>query len=95
MSFALLFSGQGTLHPEMLPWLADDAILRAMCTRLGTPGWRSAVVEAKWTERNANAQSQLVADLLDISRAITGRIRISPSQRETSHYEKRSGAHNG
>ena len=25
MSFALLFSGQGTQHPAMLPWLADDA----------------------------------------------------------------------
>jgi signal transduction histidine kinase/CheY-like chemotaxis protein len=31
-------------------------------------------------ERNANAQNQLVADLLDISRAITGKIRIHPSQ---------------
>jgi signal transduction histidine kinase/ActR/RegA family two-component response regulator len=31
-------------------------------------------------ERNANAQNQLVGDLLDISRAITGNIRIHPSQ---------------
>jgi signal transduction histidine kinase/ActR/RegA family two-component response regulator len=31
-------------------------------------------------ERNANAQSQLVADLLDISRVITGKIRIEPAQ---------------
>jgi signal transduction histidine kinase/ActR/RegA family two-component response regulator len=31
-------------------------------------------------ERNANAQSQLVADLLDISRAITGNIRLEPAQ---------------
>jgi CheY-like chemotaxis protein len=31
-------------------------------------------------ERNANAQSQLVADLLDISRAITGSIRLDPAQ---------------
>jgi signal transduction histidine kinase len=31
-------------------------------------------------ERNAEAQSQLVADLLDISRVITGKIRINPSQ---------------
>ena len=31
-------------------------------------------------ERNANAQSQLVADLLDISRVITGRIRLEPAQ---------------
>ena len=31
-------------------------------------------------ERNAEAQSRLVADLLDISRVITGKIRINPSQ---------------
>jgi signal transduction histidine kinase/CheY-like chemotaxis protein len=31
-------------------------------------------------ERNANAQNQLVNDLLDISRAITGKIKIFPSQ---------------
>jgi signal transduction histidine kinase/ActR/RegA family two-component response regulator len=31
-------------------------------------------------ERNANAQSQLVADLLDISRIITGKIRLDPAQ---------------
>lgn len=31
-------------------------------------------------ERNAEAQSRLVADLLDISRIITGKIRINPSQ---------------
>jgi len=59
MSFALLFSGQGTQHPEMLPWLADDAIVRAMCERLGISNWRSAVADAKWTERNANAQMLL------------------------------------
>jgi signal transduction histidine kinase/ActR/RegA family two-component response regulator len=33
-------------------------------------------------ERNAEAQSRLVADLLDISRIITGKIRINPSQVE-------------
>jgi signal transduction histidine kinase/CheY-like chemotaxis protein len=31
-------------------------------------------------ERNANAQSQLVADLLDISRVLTGRVRLNPAQ---------------
>lgn len=31
-------------------------------------------------ERNANAQNQLVNDLLDISRAITGKIKMFPSQ---------------
>jgi len=36
-------------------------------------------------ERNANAQSQLVADLLDISRAISGKIRVNPSQVDLSN----------
>lgn len=31
-------------------------------------------------ERNANAQNQLVGDLLDISRILTGKVRINPSQ---------------
>jgi signal transduction histidine kinase/ActR/RegA family two-component response regulator len=36
-------------------------------------------------ERNANAQNQLVGDLLDISRVITGAIRINPSQVDFSN----------
>jgi signal transduction histidine kinase len=36
-------------------------------------------------ERNAEAQSQLVADLLDISRVITGKIRINPAQLDLSN----------
>jgi signal transduction histidine kinase/ActR/RegA family two-component response regulator len=36
-------------------------------------------------ERNALAQGQLVADLLDISRVITGKIRINPSQVDLSN----------
>lgn len=36
-------------------------------------------------ERNAEAQGQLVADLLDISRVITGKIRINPSQLDLSN----------
>jgi signal transduction histidine kinase len=31
-------------------------------------------------ERNAQAQSQLIADLLDVSRVVTGKIRINPSE---------------
>jgi signal transduction histidine kinase/CheY-like chemotaxis protein len=36
-------------------------------------------------ERNAKSQSRLVGDLLDISRALTGTIRISPSQVDFSN----------
>jgi signal transduction histidine kinase/ActR/RegA family two-component response regulator len=36
-------------------------------------------------ERNSNAQSQIVSDLLDISRVITGRIRLEPAQVDLSN----------
>ncbi|MEY4549626.1 MAG: hypothetical protein RL685_5821, partial [Pseudomonadota bacterium] len=36
-------------------------------------------------ERNAEAQRQLVSDLLDISRAMTGKIRLNPSQMDLAN----------
>jgi signal transduction histidine kinase/CheY-like chemotaxis protein len=36
-------------------------------------------------ERNAEAQSQLVSDLLDVSRAVTGKIRLNPSQMDLAN----------
>lgn len=59
MSFALLFSGQGTQHPAMLPWLADDALVRNMCAQLGVDDWRHALADPHWAERNDNAQTLL------------------------------------
>ena len=59
MSFALLFSGQGHQHPAMLPWLADDAIVREMRARLGIEDWRCALADPAWAERNDNAQTLL------------------------------------
>ena len=59
MSFALLFSGQGTQHPAMLPWLADDALVRNMCAQLGIDDWRRALADPQWAERNGNAQTLL------------------------------------
>lgn len=57
MSFALLFSGQGTQHAAMLPWLADDdVVVRDMSQRLGVEDWRQAMADSTWTERNGNAQ---------------------------------------
>src|SRR5207237_5326425 len=55
MSFALVFSGQGTQHPAMLPWLVEDSMVRAMCTRLGTHDWRAAVADPAWAARNPKA----------------------------------------
>ena len=59
MSFALLFSGQGNQHPAMLPWLADDPLVRNMCARLGVDDWRRALADPQWAERNGNAQTLL------------------------------------
>jgi len=56
MSLAVVFSGQGTQHPAMLPWLPEGAIVRGMCRRLGVPDWRAAVADTDWAERNAHAQ---------------------------------------
>ncbi|MBS0454597.1 MAG: acyltransferase domain-containing protein [Proteobacteria bacterium] len=59
MSYALLFSGQGNQHPQMLPWLADDALVENMRTRLGVEDWRRALAEPAWAARNSNAQTLL------------------------------------
>ena len=59
MSFALLFSGQGTQHPAMLPWLSHDDRVRDTCTRLGIDDWRSALADPAWAERNDHAQTLL------------------------------------
>jgi len=59
MSFALLFSGQGTQHPAMLPWLADDGLVRDTCARLGVNNWRRALEDPAWAQRNDNAQTLL------------------------------------
>jgi len=56
MSFALIFSGQGTQHPAMLPWLGDDTITRSMSERLDVQDWRAALADPAWSQRNANAQ---------------------------------------
>ena len=60
-SFALLFSGQGNQNPAMLPWLAEDAIVRDMNARLGVMDWRRALADQGWAERNDNAQTLLTS----------------------------------
>ena len=59
MTFALLFSGQGTQHPAMLPWLTDDERVHDTCARLGIDDWRRALADPLWAERNDNAQTLL------------------------------------
>jgi len=59
MSYALIFSGQASQHPTMLPWLEAEpraaASLRAMSQCLGTD-WRSALQDQGRRSNNAFAQ---------------------------------------
>ena len=79
MSFALLFSGQGTQHPDMLPWLADDAIVRTMCRQLGIRDWRAAAADPQWSQRNANAQTLLTGLALAAWQQIAPALRLRHS----------------
>lgn len=56
MGFAIVFSGQGMQHAAMLPWLADDELVKRMRAELGVSDWREKLHDASWASRNANAQ---------------------------------------
>ena len=56
MSFAIVFSGQGAQHPQMLPWLAEDDLVRNTCARLDIVDWRDRLADRAWAAANANAQ---------------------------------------
>ncbi len=59
MSYALLFSGQGSQHPEMLPWLEHAAPARPMLEALGGiagADWRRQLGAGTCSARNAFAQ---------------------------------------
>ena len=58
MSYALLFSGQGTQHPGMFPWLSEDtgaAAVAAMDAALAAP-WRSVLADPQRRHQNGQAQ---------------------------------------
>jgi len=59
MSYALLFSGQGTQHSAMMPWLAEDERVAEMRARLGVDDWRCSLEDPAWAADNANAQTLL------------------------------------
>ncbi len=57
MSLAVLFPGQGTQHPAMLPWL-DAAGGDALVPLVDTFGadWRARLADTAWAQRNEVAQ---------------------------------------
>lgn len=67
MSLALLFSGQGTLHPSMLPWIDDhpaaQPVLQAMAAHVGAD-WRARLADPAWRRTNAIAQPLVVGTAL-------------------------------
>lgn len=62
MTLALLFPGQGTQHPDLLPWLertpACAPVLAAMVARIG-PDWRAVLADAERASDNRFAQPLL------------------------------------
>ena len=79
MSFALLFSGQGAQHPDMLPWLADDALVADTRARLGIDDWRQALADPDWAARNEHAQVLLTGLALAAWRQLAPRLGAAPS----------------
>ncbi|MCZ2495805.1 acyltransferase domain-containing protein [Xylophilus sp. Kf1] len=58
MSFALLFSGQGGQHADMLSWLPPQAIGSDLQAAIGAD-WRGRLADPAWAGRNAIAQPLL------------------------------------
>lgn len=55
MSFALIFSGQGGQHPEMLSWLQAQALPDEVACAIGAD-WRTRLLDPTWAGRNSFAQ---------------------------------------
>lgn len=81
MSYALVFSGQGTQYPGMLPWLEfeapSQAALQALASALGA-AWRSALEYAPTRSSNAFAQPLLVGTSLAAWAAVAAHLGEPP-----------------
>lgn len=82
MSYALVFSGQASQHPTMLPWLeaepgAADA-LRTMGQRLGTD-WRIALQDEARRSDNAFAQVLITGTALAAWAALKEQLPQAPA----------------
>lgn len=60
MTWALVFSGQGLQHPDMLPWLARDDLMASLDTELGAD-WRQRLEAPHDAGHNRRAQVLLTA----------------------------------
>lgn len=82
MSYAILFSGQASQHPDMLPWLESEpaaaAVLHAMGELLG-PDWRHLLHDPKRRSDNAFAQVLITGTSLAAWAAIKNRLPARPA----------------
>ena len=82
MSYALLFSGQASQHPAMLPWLeAEPAafdMLQLMSTRLGRD-WRAQMHDAERRSDNAFAQVLITGTSLAVWAALQSKFAETPA----------------
>lgn len=82
MSYALVFSGQASQHPEMLPWLETEPSaaepLQLMRARLG-PDWRHALQDPHRRSDNAFAQVLITGTSLAAWAAIQNRLPQRPA----------------
>ena len=70
MSYAIVFSGQGTQHPEMLPWLEStdnpasvQPVLSALQSAVGS-GWRNTLQDSTQRQENVFAQTLITGTSL-------------------------------
>ncbi len=82
MSYGLLFSGQGTQHAGMLPWLESDPAcapaLQALVEVLGSH-WRTGLQDAAPRSRNTFAQPLIVGTALAGWAAVRGELGEAPA----------------
>ena len=74
MRFALLFSGQGSQHAEMLRWVSHGPLVERTNAALGVRDWRQSIANAQWASRNENAQTFLTGIALAAWSALSPRL---------------------
>ena len=81
MSYAVLFSGQGTQHPDMLPWLESEPASRAVLTALVDVvgnDWRAGLEVPQQRSRNVFAQPLITGTALAAWAALASTLDAQP-----------------
>ena len=82
MSYAVLFSGQGTQHPGMLPWLEAEPACQSALAALQSAGgadWRGALADDSQRSSNAFAQPLIVCTGLAAWSALAAHLTEGPT----------------